>query len=181
MIYGENLRLRHVEREDLPKFVYWLNDPEVTQGLSIRLPLSIDEEESWYEQVLKQPAEERPLCIEVKLEDGWQLIGNCGLFTIDWRNRNAEFGIFIGDKSSWNQGYGTEAVRLILEHGFSTLNLHRIFLRVMADNPRAINVYEKIGFVHEGSHREAEFHGGKYHDMLFMGMLRSEWDKLMEA
>jgi RimJ/RimL family protein N-acetyltransferase len=180
MIYGEKVRLRHVEREDLPQFVEWLNDPEVTQGLSMRIPLSMDEEESWYEQVLKRPNEERPLCIEAKHEEDWKLIGNSGFFTVDWRNRSAEIGIFIGDKDYWNQGYGTEVVRLILEHGFSTLNLHRIFLRVIADNQRAIHVYEKIGFVHEGRQRQAEFHSGSYHDMLFMSMLRSEWEELME-
>ena len=180
MIYGERVRLRHVEREDLPQFMEWLNDPEVSRGLSIHIPLSMDEEESWYEQVLKSPNEERPLCIEAKHEDGWKLIGNSGLFPVDWRNRNAEFGIFIGDRTEWNQGYGTEAVKLILEHGFSTLNLHRIFLRVFADNQRAIRVYEKIGFVHEGRHRQAEFHGSQYHDILFMSMLRSEWEELLE-
>ena len=180
MIYGERVRLRHVERDDLPRFVEWLNDPQVILGLSLRFPLSMDEEESWYEQVLKSPNEERPLCIEAKLEEGWQLIGNSGLFSIDWRNRNGEFGIFIGDKSNWDQGYGTEVVRLILQHGFSTLNLHRIFLRVIADNQRAIRVYEKIGFVHEGRQRQAEYLGGQYHDVLFLGMLRPEWEELME-
>ena len=180
MIYGERVRLRHVEREDLPRFVEWLNDPEVSLGLSIHIPLSMDEEESWYEQVLKSPNEERPLCIEARHEEGWKLIGNSGFFTVDWRNRNAEFGIFIGERADWNHGYGTEVVKLILEHGFSTLNLHRIFLRVFADNQRAIRVYEKIGFVHEGRQRQAEFHGGQYHDILFMSMLRSEWEELLE-
>ena len=180
MIYGERVRLRHVEREDLPHFVEWLNDPEITQGLSIYIPLSRDEEESWYMQVLKSPQEERPLCIDAKHEDGWKLIGNSNFFTIDWRNRSGEIGIFIGDRDYWNQGYGTEVVRLVLQHGFSTLNLHRIFLRVHADTQRAIRLYEKIGFVHEGRQRQAEFHGGQYHDLLFMSMLLPEWEELME-
>jgi RimJ/RimL family protein N-acetyltransferase len=180
MIYGERVRLRHVERDDLPHFVEWLNDPQVTQGLSLNIPLSIDEEASWYEQVLKRPNEERPLCIKAKHEDSWKLIGNSSFVTIDWRNRNAEFGIFIGDRAYWNQGYGTEVVRLILLHGFTTLNLHRIFLRVHADNQRAIRLYEKIGFVHEGRQRQAEYHGGQYHDIVFMGILRPEWEELME-
>ena len=180
MIYGERVRLRHVERDDLPHFVEWLNDPEVTRGLSMRIPLSSDEEESWYAQVLQSPNEERPLCIDARHEGGWQLIGNSNFFTIDWRNRNAEIGIFIGDRAYWDKGYGTEVVKLLLQHGFTTLNLHRIFLRVFSDNQRAIRVYEKIGFVHEGRQREAEYHGGHYHDLLFMSMLRSEWEELME-
>lgn len=180
MIYGERVRLRHVERDDLPKFVEWLNDPEVIRGLCMYLPLSKDEEESWYEQALKRPAEERPLCIEARQEEGWELKGNSDFFNIDWRSRNAEIGIFIGDKTIWDQGYGTEVVKLLLRHGFATLNLHRIYLRVYSDNPRAIRVYEKVGFVHEGRMREAEYHENRYHDVLFMSMLRQEWEELME-
>jgi RimJ/RimL family protein N-acetyltransferase len=180
VIFGKRIRLRHVERDDLPKFVQWLNNPEVIRGLALRFPLSVEEEEGWFDGILKRPNEERPLCIEAKDEKGWRLIGNSGFFSVDWPNRSAEFGIFIGDTGYWDQGYGTETVQLLLEHGFSTLNLHRITLRVFADNPRAIRVYEKTGFVHEGRLRQAEYHDGKYHDVMLMGLLRTEWDKLME-
>ncbi|MCJ7535026.1 MAG: GNAT family protein [Anaerolineales bacterium] len=180
MIYGDRIRLRHVERDDLPQFVEWLNDSRVARGLSIHIPLSMDEEERWYGQMLKSPNEERPLCIEAKQEDGWRLIGNSGFFSIDWRCRSGEFGIFIGDTAIWDQGYGTEVVRLILQHGFCTLNLHRIFLRVFADNLRAIRVYEKVGFIHEGRQRQAEYHDGQFCDVIFMSMLRPEWDEQEE-
>lgn len=175
MIDGDRIRLRHVEKEDLPQFVEWLNDPEISQGLSMHTPLSMAEEENWFDKMLKSPNEERPLCIEARQDDGWQLIGNSGFFSIDWRNRNAELGLFIGDKNYWDQGYGTEGVRLLLRHGFSTLNLHRIFLRVFEDNPRAIRAYEKAGFIHEGRQRQAEYHDGQFHDVLFMSVLRPEW------
>lgn len=175
MIIGDRVRLRHMEREDLPQFVEWLNDPEVYQGLSMFTPLSLAEEENWYEEMLKRPIEERPLCIEAGKGDGWQMIGNSSFFSIDWRNRSSELGIFIGDKTYWDQGYGTEVMKLLLKHGFATLNLHRIFLRVFEDNPRAIRAYEKAGFVHEGRFRQGEFHDGQFHDVLFMSVLRPEW------
>jgi diamine N-acetyltransferase len=180
MINGERIRLRHVEREDLPQFVQWLNDPEVSQGISLFTPLSMAEEENWFEKMLKSPNEERPLCIEAQQDDGWKLIGNSSFFGIEWRNRSAELGIFIGDKNFWDQGYGTEAMRLLLRHGFFTLNLHRIFLRVFDDNPRAIRAYEKAGFIHEGRHRQAEYHEGQFHDVLLMSVLRPEWMKELE-
>jgi RimJ/RimL family protein N-acetyltransferase len=175
MIYGNRIRLRHIEREDLPLFVKWLNDPEVRQGLAMFLPLSMVEEEDWFEKLLKRPAEEHPLVIEAQNGEQWSVIGNLGLFGIDWKNRQAELGIFIGDKAYWNKGYGTEAVRLLLKHGFQTLNLHRIFLRVYTNNPRAIRSYEKAGFIHEGRLRQAEFREGEYLDVLLMGVLRPEW------
>jgi RimJ/RimL family protein N-acetyltransferase len=175
MIYGDRIRLRHVEREDLPQFVEWLNDPEVYQGLSMHTPLSMAEEENWFENILKGPIDERPLVIEAMEDDEWRVIGNSGFHNLDWRSRNAELGIFIGDKTYWDQGYGTEVVKLLLRHGFSTLNLHRIYLRVFEDNPRAIRSYEKAGFVHEGRLRQGEFHDGQFHDVLFMSVLRPEW------
>ena len=125
--------------------------------------------------MLKRPSEEQSLGIEIKDGDGWRLIGNCGIFDINWRASSAEVGIFIGDKSCWNKGYGTEVMRLLLRHGFETLNLNRIFLRVDAANLGGIRAYEKAGFVHEGRFRQGTFQGGEYRDMLFMSVLRSEW------
>ena len=175
MIYGNHIRLRHVECEDLPFFVRWLNDPEVILGLAMHTPLSQAEEDRWFEDTLKRDVDERPLVIEVQVEDIWKMIGNCGFFNIDWRNRSAELGIFIGDKTLWNKGFGTEVMQLLLRHGFTTLNLHRIYLRVFENNFRAIRTYEKAGFTHEGRMRQAEFRDDKYLDVLIMSVLRPEW------
>ena len=175
MLYGKRIRLRGNERSDLPKFIEWLNDPEVRRYLSMSLPISQAAEEQWFENMLKRPSEEQSLGIEIKDGDGWRLIGNCGFFDINWRVRSAEVGLFIGDKSCWNKGYGTEVMRLLLHHGFATLNLNRIFLRVDAENLGGIHAYEKAGFVHEARLRESDFREGKYSDDLIMSVLRSEW------
>ena len=175
MIYGERLRLRALERKDLPLFVAWLNDPEVRENLFVSHPLSMAEEEIWFERMLKQSQLERPLCIEVKSGDEWQVIGNLSLMDISNTNRNAELGIVIGDKNYWSQGYGTEAIRILVNHAFKELNLHRVYLRVYATNPRGIRCYEKVGFRHEGTQREAIFKNGKYIDMHMMSVLQTEW------
>ncbi len=175
MLYGKRLRLRGNEHSDLPKFVEWLNDPEVRRYLSMSLPISQAAEEQWFENMLKHPPEEQPLGIEIKAGDGWRLIGNCSIFDINWRVRRAEVGLFIGDKSCWNKGYGTEVMRLLLKHGFGTLNLNRIFLHVDPENLGGIRAYEKAGFVHETRLRESNFRAGKYCDDLIMSVLRSEW------
>jgi diamine N-acetyltransferase len=180
MIYGEHIRFRGVEREDLPTFVRWLNDPDVIQGILFRSPISQADEENWFERMIKRPPDEHVFGIEAK-ESGaagvetWKLIGTFAFDHIDWRNRSAEFGIMIGDKTYWNQGYGTEAVRLLAQHGLKTLNLNRIFLHVFENNPRAIRAYEKAGFVHEGRERQAEFKDGRYIDVLRMSMLKDEF------
>jgi RimJ/RimL family protein N-acetyltransferase len=175
MILGERVRLRHTEREDLTFFVEWLNDPDVRRGLMLHLPLSIAEEEQWFENMLTSPQDERPLVIEAKTEDDWTMIGNSSFHNLDWRNRNAELGIFIGEKSYWDRGYGTEVMRLLLKHGFNTLNLHMIYLRVYEDNLRAIRAYEKSGFVEDGRLRQMIFKDGEFLDVIFMSVLRAEW------
>ncbi len=181
MIYGKHLRLRGVERTDIPQFYEWLNDPEVTEGLSLYLPMSMTDEEKWFERISQTNQDEKPLSIELKDGDAWRLIGNSGIFNLEWPNRSAEFGIFIGDKSLWNKGYGTEAVKLILKHGFETLNLNRMYLRVYSTNPRAKRSYEKAGFVTEGTLREAVYRHGKYADIHIMSVLRSEWHAKREG
>ena len=180
MIYGDRIRFRAAERSDLARFVTWFNDPEVRQNLSLNLPMSMASEEQWFEGMLKRPAAEQVLVIEARpeAEDTWTAIGNCSLMNIDWRNRSAEFGIAIGEKDHWNKGYGTEATRLMLRHGFDTLNLHRIMLRVYETNLRGVRAYEKAGFVHEGCQREGVYVDGRYVDVLFMSVLRSEWEKI---
>ena len=175
MIYGNQVRLRAIDRNDLPLFVSWLNDPEVRLGLLLYLPISQAEEEMWFEGMIKRPAEEHPLMIEFETSNGWVPAGNCGLFSHDWRIRKAEIGIFIGEKKYWNLGYGTKVMRLVLRLGFESMNLNRIFLKVYSNNPRAIRAYEKSGFVIEGRLRQAHFDNGQYHDILIMSVLRSEW------
>lgn len=175
MIYGKRIRLRAPEREDIPLFVKWLNDPEVRHGLARYLPISSAEEEKWFEVMLGRPVVEQPLTIELQVEGSWQAIGNIAFFNIDWRVRSAEVGILIGEKQFWNQGYGTETMRLFLKHGFETLNLNRIFLVVYEINPRAIRAYEKAGFVLEGRQRQAIYMDGEYSDVLMMSVLHRDF------
>jgi diamine N-acetyltransferase len=180
MIFGERIRFRAIDRDDLLTFVKWLNDPEVRHGIGIYLPFSMADEEDWFEAMQKRPASEHNLAIEVKEltpqgDESWKLIGSCGFFNLDPRIRCSEFGIMIGDKSYWDKGYGTEAVRLLMKHGFQTFNLNRIYLRVLETSLRAIRAYEKAGFTHEGRQRQADFRDGMYIDLLVMSMLHSEF------
>ncbi|MCJ7736119.1 MAG: GNAT family N-acetyltransferase, partial [Anaerolineae bacterium] len=111
--------------------------------------------------------------LAIEAEDGVH-IGNIGLDQINWKDRSAELGIVIGEKSQWSKGYGTDAIRTLLGLGFREMNLHRIFLRVDADNARGIRCYEKAGFQLEGTFREAVFREGVYHDQRVMSILQTE-------
>jgi len=176
MIFGKRVRLRGAERSDLEKFVVWVNDPEVIEGLTLFLPMSSVDEEKWFDNAMQRPQEEKPLVIDMNDGGDWRLIGNSSFFDFDWIARAAEVGIMLGDKTVWNQGYGTEVMDLLLRHGFETLNLNRIYLRVYAENKRAIRTYEKAGFVHEGRMRQAVYKHGVYIDVLYLSVLREEWN-----
>jgi len=177
MISGKNVRLRAIARSDLPAFVDWLNDPEVRRNLSIYYPLSIEQEEKWYQDMLAHPVEEQPLSIEINKAGKWVLVGDVGFINFDQHTRSAEIGIFVGKKGAWDKGFGTEAMRLMIGYGFNHLNLNRIFLRVFETNGRAIHCYEKAGFKHEGRLRQACFLDGEYKDVLMMSILKSELSK----
>jgi diamine N-acetyltransferase len=177
MIYGDSIRLRAIEREDLERYVKWFNDPEVTLHLMRHLPMGMEDEERWFESQQKIPQESRAMALDVKEGKQWVHIGGAGLHDIDWQSRQAELGISIGDKRYWDRGFGTDAMRTLLHHGFEGLNLHRIYLLVFAENERAIKVYRRLGFQEEGRLREHFYRRGEYRDMLIMGILRSEWEQ----
>jgi RimJ/RimL family protein N-acetyltransferase len=174
MIYGQNVRLRGIEREDIPTFVRWFNDPEVRQYLLMFTPMSTAQEERWFESALERQ-DDYLFAIEAHIEDGWIHIGNCGLHRVDWKSRSAAFGIALGEKAYWGRGYGTDATRTLLRFAFHELNLHRVELEVFEYNPRARRCYEKAGFRHEGTRRQAHFHEGQYHDIHLMAILGGEF------
>jgi len=171
-LIGERIYLRPLEEEDLDRCMRWINNPEITANLERRLPMSRTLEQEW---LTGQYKSEKGFSLAIVLKDGDHHIGNCGLHSIDYVNRNAEFGIMIGEKEQWGKGYASEAARLIINYGFNQLGMHRIFLHVYSHNERAQRVYEKVGFRLEGSMRESYFRGGRYYDTLIMSILESEW------
>ena len=108
-------------------------------------------------------------------------IGNIGLEDINWKERRATLGIFIGESDLWDQGYGTDAIRTMLGWAFGYLNLNRVALTVYAYNERAIRCYLKSGFQHEGAMRQARYVDGQYYDELMMGILRDEFSEGQET
>ena len=105
-----------------------------------------------------------------------KLIGTIGLEKFNWTSRNAVLGIFIGDKNYRNNGYGTEAIKFLLEFGFKYLNLHSIRLSLLSVNERAHKCYLKCGLKDAGKSREEIFLNGKYYDKLYMDILEGEFE-----
>jgi RimJ/RimL family protein N-acetyltransferase len=176
MLHGQKVLLRAVTRSDLPTFVRWFNDPEVTEFLGGNMwPMSPEAEERWFNQAVENS--NMVLTIETLPAGGQPAvhIGNCGLHDPSTRNQHAELGIVIGEKAYWSQGYGTDAMTTLLRYAFLELNYHRVFLRVYDFNPRGIRCYEKCGMREEGRLRQHMFRHGAWHDEIIMGILRDEF------
>jgi len=180
--YGR-LTFQALDKSQLPIYVEWMRDPEVTHNLGVPMvPYSVADEETWLENEFKRPIDERTMNIYIQDGDAsrLKLIGNGGFHAIDRKEQSSEIGLLLGDKTEWNKGYGTEAVQALIWHGFHNLNLHRIWLRVHAPNKGGIRAYEKAGMKQEGTFREAHYQEGRFVDVYSMSILRQEWDQARE-
>jgi len=175
---GERVRLRPPERSDLKQFVAWLSNPAQRPFITIRY-ISEALEERWFERALDGMAGPTPSLLHFVIEthDGHVPIGMVSLDSINWRDREAEVGIIIGESAQWGHGYGSDAMCTILTVAFKWYQLHRVHLRVIADNARAIRSYEKCGFQLEGRLREAAWVDGEYRDVLVMSILDREYEE----
>lgn len=174
ILRGARVYLRAAERSDIPTFVRWFNDSELTSYITMRDPMSQAMEERWFEQMLQDHGKSRYHFVMCLLEDGTP-IGSLGLFGLDLVNGNAGIGISIGEKQHWGRGHGTDAMNALLDFGFGQLRLERLWLEVYDFNARARRSYEKSGFVLEGTARRATYRRGRFHDVHLMSILRDEW------
>ena len=102
-------------------------------------------------------------------------IGNITLQRINWLYRSAEFACVFGEKDYWGRGYGTEAAKMIFNHGFKRLNLHRIWTGTASTNIGMQKIAEKLGMKKEGVFKEAMFLNGEYVDIIEYGILAKDW------
>lgn len=161
------VRLSSIRPEDSQTLFRWINDPETVRFNAAYKPVHWAGHEEWCRSLAANPGKQ-VLAIRV----GDRLVGVVQLSDIDPIHRSAELTIRIGEDADRGCGYGTQALRLATDFAWRDLNLHRVWLRVFADNARAIAAYRKAGFVDEGTLREAAHTDGRYVDMRVFGLLR---------
>ena len=162
--------------DNVQAFQRWYSDPEVVRLTRYQDgPMRRDEIERFF---AARALGADSLAMAIHLRDGDRLIGTCALSQLDSDNGSALFHITIGEKDAWGNGYGTEATRLMIDHAFYGLGLHRIALTVFAFNERAVRTYKSVGFVVEGRAREAIWREGRWWDEIAMSVLDSDWATL---
>lgn len=173
MLKGDRVILRALSRDDLPRQQQFNNDidVELAGGGDPPLPQSLARLQAEFDAGLSKGSRDgASFAIEVE----GVYIGGCALFNFDHVAHRAMLGIGIGDKTYWGQGYGREAVQLLVDYGFRHHNLHKVWLEVHGRNQRAIRAYRACGFVEEGRLRQHVWSDGAYDDLVIMGVLRPE-------
>lgn len=172
MLMGKRVILRPYETDDAQIILDSTTEPEGRWLTGTHATFTLEQIQRYLENALK--ADDRAGFIILDAETK-ERVGEIVLMDIDSDNRNAVLRIALFGTDQFGKGYGSEALRLVVAHGFEHYGLHRIGLDVFAYNERAIHVYEKIGFRHEGVQRDALFYNGAFHDSIMMAVLEDEW------
>ncbi|MDR0267985.1 GNAT family protein [Paenibacillus sp.] len=175
-IEGAAIILRMAKESDLEAYYLFLQDAEFTKLTGSNQEFTHQEIADWLQKI-SVPHPDRVDFMIISKETN-ELLGEVVLNEIDATNRSANIRIGIQGSSNRGKGHGTEAMILMLRHGFETLKLHRIHLGVYPFNPRAIHVYKKIGFQQEGIQRDTLYQDEKFHDMIEMSLLEDEFRAL---
>jgi RimJ/RimL family protein N-acetyltransferase len=174
-VVGERVALGPLSRAHLARFQVWMNDV-ATQGWAgypaRPEPLTDERMAQWYDQAA---TDQERMFFTIYETGAWRAIGFCVLRDIDPRHRTAEFGLTIGDRADRGKGYGTEAVKLLLDLAFTALGLNNVQLQVYEFNRAGLRSYQKAGFKEIGRRRRAHFMGGRFWDVIYMDCLAEEF------
>lgn len=170
---GEKIYLRALSVNDVSDaYLSWLNDEETTRGLASGVFPSTLEELRKYVEAAVNNKNVIIFAVCDKITD--EHIGNIKLDQFDWVSRTCELGLLIGNKNYWGKGIGYETCFQTLRYAFTDLNIRKVSLAVYENNPAAIGLYKKLGFVEEGRLRKHVFEGGAYYDKFYMGIFQEE-------
>jgi RimJ/RimL family protein N-acetyltransferase len=173
-IEGELVSLGPLRRDLIPLYLRWINDFGTTRTLSIQnRPMTLEEETAWFENRASASGE---YVFTIYERSSVRPIGNCDLFKIDFRNRRGEVGQMIGEPKARGKGFGTEAMKLLLDFAFTALGLNTVMLQYYEFNPAARRCYEKAGFRESGRWRQSLWSGGRFWDQVFMDILSAEFE-----
>lgn len=174
MLRGELVWLRALGKADFLDETGAFNHPDTGPNLGLKMPVGSDGAAEFAQKMLSQQGKSLYAFAVCPIGQA-RAIGNVSLRDIDRENGSAEVAIVIVDRAYQDRGFGTDAMRCILDFGFGEQRLERIHLDVFDFNARARRSYEKVGFRLEATRRHARFHHGQHHDVHLMSILRDEW------
>lgn len=168
ILQGERVSLRLITHEDTDNILKWRNSSRVRNNFLDQRLFTKEGHRYWLENYVFTGKVVQFIIIDNEANKD---IGSIYLRDINREHEKAEYGIFIGDEEGLGKGYATEAGRIVVEFAKRELKLHRLYLKVLYENKGAIKSYEKVGFQEEGILKDEVFLGGKYHNIVLMGMI----------
>lgn len=174
-LIGQRVYLRPLEPSDMEQIRRWANDPEIRALTGEVLPMSRSGADEFLERVR---TDHDRVWFAVVLKESDQVIGEAGLLRMFHAWRSTDLTIILGDKQAHRKGYGTEAIRLLLDYAFGYLSFHRVAVGVVGFNAPALRFYEKVGFKREGIERDGYYFDHRYHDFCMMSILEEEYRAL---
>ena len=176
MIKGKHVGLRAVEREDLKLLRDWRNISNFRKNFREVRELSLADQEKWFES-LQETRHINFMFTIVRIEDN-KPIGACGLLYTSWIVRSADFSFYIGDNEAYidEQGLASEAASLLIEFGFESLNLNKIWMELYEFDDKKLEFFKnQFKFKEDGRLRQNCFEKGKYWDSFIISLLKKEW------
>ncbi len=170
---GKTIYLRLLSQEDLKDRVSWINDEENIQTLLFDWPTSIEKTQKWFSNVVSDHSK---LNLSIVDKETDELIGMTGLLNIDRINHHAQLYITIGNRKYRDRRLPDEVIPLVLEYGFTELELKKIYLYTLPSNERGRHVYERNGFKQDGILRQQVYCRGKQQDLYVHSILKSEFE-----
>lgn len=174
----DGLFLRDLRMDDFDGFSSWQQDPEIARCFAFtRTPRTQDETRRVLAEIVggAHPESVHLAIVLTGQETGKEsFVGVVSLKNRHPIDRHAEFAIVIGAREHMGKGYGKAAARRMCLYGFEELRLRKIYLNVIADNVRAVRLYEELGFRFEGRFREHFFRDGVWNDLLWYSVFPSE-------
>jgi len=175
LLSGKHTLLRAIEQTDLQQLLTWRNKPEFRRFFREYRELNSVHQQNWFEKIVAKDDRFRMFAITDKSGD---LLGATGLCYIDWVNRNADLSIYLGCNNCYiDDKFAPDAANLLLNYGYNELNLHRIWAEIYDFDFKKTALFEALGFQVDGRHRETHWSEGKWHDSLFWGLLKSDWQR----
>lgn len=163
---GAGIYLRLMTYEDTDLIVAWRNSDAVRKKFIYQELFTREGHEHWIRTMVETGRVVQMMICDLASD---RPLGSVYIRDIDRQHNKAEYGIFIGEDSARGRGVGTAAAELMLRYCFEEEGLHRVYLRVFADNIQAVRSYEKAGFVREGLLRDDVRIDGEYRDIVWMG------------
>lgn len=171
MIKGEKIMLRPMTEADTDLIVNWRNQEFVRKNFIYQKPFTASGHMKWIETMIETGRAEQFIICE---KSSGRPIGSTYLRDIDYDYRKAEYGIFIGEEDAIGKGYGTETARHMIGYAFDVLKLHKVTLRLLADNKAAAGSYQKAGFEQEAYLKDEVKIDGIYRDIILMARICEE-------